>query len=106
MADENPFRAALEWFGPNGERWRKLNGGHPWRRDEGCALVAVSAVSSSPEWDCASRLGRVIWEQYPDRVWDNDDDMAVAHFNDHPDTTFDDVRTVFEKAAVRWDERV
>lgn len=47
-------------------------------------------------------LNRVIEEQYPDRVGA----VGVSRFNDHPDTTLDDVVTVLEKAALLRDERV
>ncbi len=96
MNDENPFRAALEWFGPNGERWRKASMTADWGPDEGCALVPLPAGVGAMDL-----LGDLLREMYPKRY-----DKSIGFWNDHPDTTFDDIRTVFEKAAVRWDERL
>jgi hypothetical protein len=45
-------------------------------------------------------LNRVISEQFPDRRG------GVIGFNDHPDTTIDDVILVLEKASIRRDEQV
>lgn len=45
---------------------------------------------------------QVIQEQFPER----DEDEFPEDFNDHPDTTEDDVILVLEKAAVLWDETV
>lgn len=45
-----------------------------------------------------------IVEMYPDRPsagWD-----PVPAFNDHPDTTEEDVIAVVEKAAIGWEERI
>lgn len=49
----------------------------------------------------------VIKEQYPDRCYIGVNTTAlpdIAHFNDHPDTTFEDVTRVLEKALVRASE--
>lgn len=51
-------------------------------------------------------LSEVIREQFPDRVWATSIESTVVHFNDHPDTTEQDVVAVFEKARVRAEERV
>ena len=45
-------------------------------------------------------LNRVIEEQYPERMGA----VGVSRFNDHPETTLDDVVLVLEKAAVQRDE--
>ena len=47
-------------------------------------------------------VNHVIEEQYPDRFGA----IGVARFNDHPETTVDDVVRVLEKAAARSDEIV
>jgi hypothetical protein len=47
-------------------------------------------------------LNRVIAEQYPDRTGG----VGISRFNDHPETTVDDVLRVMEKAAVARDEAV
>jgi hypothetical protein len=54
-------------------------------------------------------LEQTVREQYPERVrraglsfWsDISDPAAVSGFNDHEDTTWDDVRVVLEKMAVQ-----
>jgi len=48
-------------------------------------------------------LGKVAREQFPERL---DEDQTFPRFNDHPDTTEDEVVAVMEKAAIRWDEQV
>ena len=45
-------------------------------------------------------VNRVIEEQYPDRFGG----VGVSRFNDHPETTLEDVVRVLEKAAVVRDE--
>ena len=47
-------------------------------------------------------VNEVIREQFPERVGG----VGASRFNDHPDTTVDDVTRVMEKAAVRKDERL
>lgn len=50
-------------------------------------------------------MNEVAGEQYPERAVYNLSDMySFANFNDHPDTTEDEVVAVMEKAAVRFDE--
>lgn len=57
-------------------------------------------------------LGDIAEEQFPERtkILDATKDLyshiRVSAFNDHPDTTLEDVETVFEKASVRLDELV
>lgn len=46
----------------------------------------------------------VIVEQFPDRIRSNSSIYQVADFNNHKDTTFEDVQRVLEKAAIRTDE--
>jgi hypothetical protein len=46
----------------------------------------------------------VVKEQFPERVVGVGTDLPLARFNDHPDTTLDDVILVLEKAAVRAEE--
>lgn len=47
-------------------------------------------------------LNETIAAEYPERVGA----VGVSRFNDHPDTTIDDVVRVLEKSAVRRDEAV
>ncbi len=47
-------------------------------------------------------LNETIAAEYPERMGA----VGVSRFNDHPDTTIDDVVRVLEKSAVRRDETV
>ncbi len=47
-------------------------------------------------------VNEVIRDQFPERAGG----VGASRFNDHPDTTVDDVIRVMEKAAVRKDEQV
>ena len=50
-----------------------------------------------------SALASVISEQYPDRI---QPDWYIPAFNDHPDTTFEDIERVCEKAYIKRQEEV
>lgn len=78
-----------------------------------CGLGWVARVERSMGLDIMDKIetgdlmDTVAFEQYPDRAIDDNGDLRYfAAFNDHPDTTEDEVIAVMEKAAVRWDERV
>ncbi len=47
-------------------------------------------------------VNEVIRDQFPERVGA----VGISRFNDHPETTLDDVIRVMEKAAIRKDELV
>lgn len=47
-------------------------------------------------------VNETIATEYPERVGA----VGVSRFNDHPETTIDDVVRVLEKSALRRDERV
>lgn len=52
-------------------------------------------------------VATVVREQYPDRCWRYSVPLCVVtDFNDHPDTTQEEVERVLEKAALRLDEQV
>jgi hypothetical protein len=51
-------------------------------------------------------LTAVVAEQYPDRIGGEYCDHAYVAFNNHPDTTPDEVIAVLEKTAVRLEEAV
>ena len=61
------------------------------------ALPLTSAMA-----DDVRLVNEVISAQFPERTGG----VGVSRFNDHPDTTMDDVVSVMEKAAIRKDERV
>lgn len=50
------------------------------------------------------RVATVLSEQYPDRFDPNFN--TIPHFNDHPDTTFEDVERVLSKAAILAEEQL
>lgn len=47
-------------------------------------------------------LNEIVQSEYPDRFGG----VGTSRFNDHPETTVDDVVRVMEKAAVRRDEQI
>ncbi len=47
-------------------------------------------------------VNEVVRDQFPERVGG----VGISRFNDHPETTMEDVLRVMEKAAVRKDEQV
>ena len=103
-----------------------LDGGRVWRKgtlhhnDRVCTLGALQAANYGmdalananvgyPENDDPDllELEHVIKEQFPKRVkgvWHETPVEIVAEFNDHRDTTYDDVALVLEKASIRRDE--
>jgi hypothetical protein len=129
----NPFTQMLREFGPNGENWiKKAYGGRTNRRLQACLigaarwLVYESLVGArldvnqpyshtytywvealrDPRFDqIRDLLAAVISEEFPAyaKVMVG---STIANFNDSEETTWADVRTVLEKAAAKWDERV
>lgn len=81
-------------------------------KEEFCSIGLLSfALNGNPNMavgECGKVLADIIRENYPDRLptFSYDDNGIIMHFNDHPDTTFEDVERVFEKAEVAWDERI
>jgi hypothetical protein len=51
-------------------------------------------------------MNEVAREQYADRITFDSMLMHFAQFNDHPDTTEDEVLAVMEKAAIKLEEEV
>ena len=70
--------------------------GHLWQVGE---LADYTVVD-----ECQNLMNMTAGELFPDRA--GKVIPAFATFNDHPDTTEDEVIAVMEKAAIRWDERV
>lgn len=102
--------------------WTK-NKMHNPERTHFCALGALDLVCTGVGVDVFIRsallLGDVIHEQFPDRVMrGNRCDSGscacqrihlqdtIAPFNDHDDTTKDEVLAMFEKAIVRAEEAI
>lgn len=73
-------------YGPNGEV---------------CAVGAC--ISADVEYKDINLLDIVAAEQFPDRAVSGAQ-RAAAAVNDHPETTLDDMRVIFEKAALVADE--
>lgn len=65
-----------------------------------CVVGACYEVGTRP----TSILDKIASEQFPDRVNGERPLRAIAAFNDHPDTTLDDVRVVLEKADIKFQE--
>jgi hypothetical protein len=58
-------------------------------------------ANRNPRGEYFRRLAGIIAEQYPERVIEEPRPClsnVVTSFNDHPDTTFEDIRIVLEKA--------
>ena len=73
------------------------------------AHCAVGAILARGSIGCWSELDRLADEMYPDRARPEGSWLAVpslVNFNNHPDTTAEDVITVLEKAAIALEERV
>ena len=89
------------------------------------AMVGREVITSARDSEMCDRdaqiaLAEVIQEQFPDRasgpviggeplyLKENLQDLVantIVWFNDHPNTTFDEVRVVLEKAAIRLEEK-
>jgi hypothetical protein len=65
------------------------------------AAKATTAISTTGE----GLLEDIVAEQFPDRLAPAGRSV-LAHFNDHDDTTVDEVFTVLEKASLIEDEKV
>lgn len=65
------------------------------------------AYKQDPEFRKAvDLLNKVTAEQFPDRIAGAYSNLPVVNFNDDRRTNEEDVKAVFEKAAVLWDEAV
>lgn len=110
--EKNPFRKALE--GWDEDQWIK---GEMYDYRDGQVVASCALGRLDYMWAVTSdsvdtyRLANHILTQtfhalYPDRCHAEEDYGTIPTVNDHEDTTFEDVRAAFEKAAVRWDEQV
>lgn len=87
-------------------RLRGLAKGRLWNEQgQVCARGALcGGIAGRYIWNHAADalLSEVATEQYPDRVEPvRITDAPIVAFNNHPDTTQEDVERVFEKAIVR-----
>jgi hypothetical protein len=73
------------------------------------ALCAVTGYRHATWMDFGPAVRAVVREQFPDRVSpESHPDLfwEAVQFNNHPDTTADEVIAVLEKAAARLEESV
>ena len=116
----NPIREAAKnlrgyWY--KGEYYNEDN------NSQMCGLGHVANVLGNGDleagfeadefYECQKIMDKVAKEQYPDRnssfMAPNQQKMFTHNFpifNDHPDTTEDEVVAVIEKAAVLYDEKI
>jgi hypothetical protein len=82
---------------PNG--WRQGSMGE-WRQpdDAVCLWGAICRTVQSVDWTFQSAVTPIIREHFPERIGWKHSSWAVPEFNDHHDTTLDDVILVCEKA--------
>jgi hypothetical protein len=71
---------------------------------EHCIMGAVNYLTAPAydEREFTKACAEVICEQYPERAYYQHTGSPVStivHFNDNPDTTFEDVRVILEKVA-------
>jgi hypothetical protein len=98
----NPFEKALEKLGPGGEYWIKGRS----MDDEGniCLEEAVweacQDVSARSYCAALAHLRPIVAERFPGRCPGLG--KHVNPFNDHPDTTWEDVALVLKEAAQQW----
>ena len=88
-----------------------LQGGKKWikrmTRDGHGNMCILGSLRSARMKKIIDLIAAEVRGHYPDRVLILSQATAsVANFNDHPDTTFDDVRVVMEKADLRLEEMV
>lgn len=106
MQEVNPFRRAQEVLEKRG--WCK----HVMidKTNKVCLLGAIGVANHSQEeykaspntWFEYPVILNIIKEQFPERYRS---DSIGESFNDKPETTYDDVWLVLDKAAVWWDEQ-
>lgn len=102
----NPIDAIAERL-DGGRLWIKGDLGSCYEPTEPVCLVgsqwALDGARNAFVMACASRLiCYVIRERYPERI--DLDCWVQRDFNDHPDTTWEDVALVLKDASARWDE--
>ena len=99
-ADVNPEREALRVLAERGWCKGRLESSDGRRCLVGAAAAGV--VGHQIDWmEVLGNIRAVAQEQFPERRA-----VGVVDFNDHPDTTLEDVIAVLEKAAIRRSEAV
>ena len=107
----NKLQEALDRL-DNGNQWTK---GSSFKDDRQCLLGAIGNATDSYYLNWASKdaatiaavsaVADIIRSQFPDRLYGDEvlQLSACRAFNDNAKTTWDDVRSVLEKAAVELD---
>ena len=116
MTDSRVLWGALDWL-DDGRRWTKGSptGSHSdeWIKGKACVLGAIAEARGENRltWTMYDHdssvlltLSEVVDSQFHDRIGVQDGINKIWCFNDHPRTTYDDVRLVLEKAAIQLDE--
>jgi hypothetical protein len=95
----NPFRRALQGWTEN--QW--CQGGLSDEQNRLCIIGRICSVTTFKEQGPTCHfLNKIASQMFPDRTR-----IGYAFpVNDHPDTTFQDIQSILEKCAVRWDEIV
>lgn len=116
---DNPIRKAAEnlkgnWYKGyyfNSRNHSKMCGiGHLQSAifDKPLDLATNEALNDGERWNLYGEAYEIVnntaGEQYPDRM--KHSTFNFPNFNDHEDTTEDEVIAVLEKAAVRYDEKI
>lgn len=98
----NPYRAVAERLEQRG--W--LQGTSGPEEGPNC-LMAANRLTNGKDQDQIRKFVNdvrpIIVEQFPERV--AFECFGVAQFNDHPNTTFEDVILVLDKAALQFEEQ-
>lgn len=97
-----------------GRKWGKGSGNKDGKR---CILGAIGnsdtgdyiscVIHTLGGMDAAEVVADVVRSQFPDRLMPHPDITCISicrQFNDDPDTEWNDVSLVLEKAAIRQDE--
>ncbi len=72
---------------------------------EQCIVTALGLTALGPDQEVFGAIRSTIREQYPERCPPGDGaNSTIVYFNDHPDTTFDDIEAVMVKAALERGE--
>lgn len=84
--------------------WIKGDMYSDWAADTPAACLVGAFEKAYPLGAQRVSLADIIRENYGDRVADTP--FPVSRFNDHPDTTWQDIEMVLEKAQAKLEESV
>jgi hypothetical protein len=94
MTVSEHLERALATFGPNGEHWTKGNGTLSPQRPFYCTLSAIAKLYLHKDKD-EYVVARIKARKYLGSALGN---PKLADWNDNPNTTWNDVKALFEKA--------